>query len=502
MQAEIRGHLVSVAAPVFLADMDHATSRLRLHVRRGIDVAAVRSRVQAAIDAAGQPVEVAVRSHDLEQLAYPRSLEHWLGRFRLGDVVYDPTAIASCARALLLAAKACRDAMDRQVKGIFFDPSRRTLLVLVQAGKDGVTPATLDWVRNLVDEAWVSGDVEAVAKVSLEAVVSLPRGDLVPVDAASAPMGRWISTTIRRGLAPLALMLAAGAISGPAAAMSGNARQPTFSTNDSQSGDRYGVLSGLSVFAEGQRRYELDAFASRGLNMFFGSTVPRGPGVQVAQGTVLRARLSDVDTDTANPGVGDGATGVQLAQIDIGRVRRLDPAGTRQQPEEPAATLAVNSRLLSRDLLQTSAKGRVDLLFEDGSRLDIGPGSVVTLDDYVYKPGSGGAQATFSMTKGMMRFTSGDVQRDRLIIRTPTATMGVRGTAFMVAVLPNGTTRVEVQAGLVLVWACGVPLTTKNAYLAEPGYRVEVTTACTSSASLSDADSDGATSGAASAPGS
>ena len=502
MQAEIRGYLKS--APVFLADMDHATSRLRLHVRRGIDVAAIRSRVQASIDAAGQPVEVVVRPHDLGQLACPRSLEHWLGRFRLGDVIYDPTAIVSCARALLLAAKACRDAMDRQVKGIFFDPSRRTLLVLVKAGKDGATPATLDWVRRLVDEAWVSGNVEAVARVSLQAVVSLPRGDLVPVDAASASMGRWVSTTIRRWLAPLALVLAAGAISGPAAAKSGDARQPTFSTNDSRSSVRYGVLSGLSVFAEGQRRYELDAFASRGLNMFFGNTVPRGPGVQVAQATVIRTRLSDVDTGTANPRSGDGTTGVQLAQMDIGRVRRLDPAGTRQQPEEPATTLAVDTRLLSRDLLQTSAKGRVDLIFEDGSRLDIGPGSQVTLDDYVYKPGSGGAQATFSMTKGRMRFTSGDVQRDGLIIRTPTATMGVRGTAFLVTVLPNGTTRVEVHAGLVMVWACGVPLTAKNAYRAEPGYRVEVTTACTSSASLSDADSDagGAPSGAASAPGS
>lgn len=302
MQAEIRGSSISVAAPVFLADMDHVTSRLRLHVRRGINAAEVRSRAQAALDAAGQPVEVVVRSHDLSQLAYPRSLENWLDRFQLGEVIHDPTMIVSRARALLLAAKACRDAMDRQVKGVFFDPSRRTLLVLIKGGKDGATPATRDWVRNLVDEAWASSDSsESVAKIIVQAVVSLPRGDLVPVDAASASMGRRISSSIRRWLAPLALLLAAGAIAGPAAAKT-DGRQPTITSGDMQTSGtvRYGVLTGLSVFAEGQHRYELDAFASRGMNMFFGSAVQRGLGVQVAQGNVTRAELQDVDTGTAN----------------------------------------------------------------------------------------------------------------------------------------------------------------------------------------------------------
>jgi hypothetical protein len=303
MQADIRGNLISVAAPVFLADMDHVTSRLRLHVRRGIDEAEVRSRAQAALDAAGQPVEVVVRSHDLGQLAYPRSLEHWLDRFQLGDVIHEPTMIVSRARAMLVAAKACRDAMGSQAKGVFFDPSRRTLLVLIKGGKDGASPATRDWVRKLVDEAWAASDLaESVSKVSVQAVVSLPKGDLVPVDAASASIGRRISTSIRRWLAPLALLLAAGAIAGPAAAKTNDGRQPSFTSGDTQSSGtvRYGVLSGRSVFTEGQRRPELDAFASRGLNMFFGSAVQRGLGVQVAQGNVTRAELQDVDTGTAN----------------------------------------------------------------------------------------------------------------------------------------------------------------------------------------------------------
>jgi len=68
MQTNIRGTLISVAAPVFLADMDHTRARLRLHVRRGVDVAEVRTRAQAALDRAGQPVEVIIRSHNLRNL--------------------------------------------------------------------------------------------------------------------------------------------------------------------------------------------------------------------------------------------------------------------------------------------------------------------------------------------------------------------------------------------------------------------------------------------------
>jgi hypothetical protein len=314
MQMEIRGTSISVAAPVFLADMDHANARLRLHVRRGINAGQVQSQAQTAVDAAGLPVEVVVRSHDLLQLAYPRSLEHWLNRFQLGEVIHDPTMIVSRARVLLEAAKACRIAMGAQARGVFFDPGQRTLLVLIKGGKDGAGRATREWVRSLVDEVWALRDSsEAPAKVAVQVVTSLPRGDLVPVDTASASIGRRIGSSVRRWLAPLALLLAAGAIAGPAAAKT-DGRQPAYSAGNAQATGKvqYGVLTGLSVFAEGQRR-ELDAFAARGLNMFFGDSVRRGQGVLVAaRETLRRANLSDVDAGTAQGS--DGAQGVGNAQ--------------------------------------------------------------------------------------------------------------------------------------------------------------------------------------------
>jgi hypothetical protein len=308
MYGDIRGCLVSVAAPVFLADMDHQTGRLRLHVRRGVELKDVRARAQAALDVAGFPVEVVVRAYDLRHLAFPRSLEHWLDRFQLGDVIHDPTMIVGRGQALLRAARACRQSLGRTVKGVFFDPARRALVVVVRGGAGEGEPVLREDIRRLVDAAWsppadadATAGVVAPPRVSVQVATSLPRGDLVPVDNRSASLTRRLASDVRRWLAPLTLALAAAAIAAPASAKT-DGRAPTFAP-DARAASvatthqaEFGVLTGLSVFADGPRRLEVDAFASRGLQMFFGAATPRGPGVQVAQGTVRRANLADVDS--------------------------------------------------------------------------------------------------------------------------------------------------------------------------------------------------------------
>ncbi len=299
MQANIRGTLISIAAPVFLADIDHARARLRLHVRQGVDTAHVRARAQAALDEAGQPVEVVVRAHHLGHLAYPRSLEHWLGRFQLGEVVHDPTMIVARARALLAAAKACRDAMGPQALGVFFDPGRRTLFVQIRTSKSGPVPSTREWARRIVDEAWaVDADIAttSVSSMTVQVVGKLPKGDLVPVDARSASIMRRLGNGVRRWLAPIALVLAATA-AGPVAAKVDGRLSPAAGPRATTS---LGILSGLSVFGDGQRQHGPDIFVSSALNSFFGTA--RGQGVKVAQSTIRRADIPDVTTADSNPG--------------------------------------------------------------------------------------------------------------------------------------------------------------------------------------------------------
>src|SRR4029077_13415172 len=98
--ALLRVVLGELGTPVFLAGFNSRRSRLTVHVPAGYDLAALRAQAKRAADQAGEAIAISVHAHRLHKLAYPRSLEHWLARFDVDQVVYDPTMIVSRARGL------------------------------------------------------------------------------------------------------------------------------------------------------------------------------------------------------------------------------------------------------------------------------------------------------------------------------------------------------------------------------------------------------------------
>ena len=56
-----------------------------------------------------------------------------------------------------------------------------------------------------------------------------------------------------------------------------------------------------------------------------------------------------------------------------------------------------------------------------------------------------------SFVKGAFRFTSGHFGKENYSIQTPAATISVRGTAFTVAILPNGNEFISVESGTIFV---------------------------------------------------
>ncbi len=106
-------------------------------------------------------------------------------------------------------------------------------------------------------------------------------------------------------------------------------------------------------------------------------------------------------------------------------------------------------RLVFRQKVRTGAESAASLAFLDDSRLAIGANSQVTLDEFIYQPARNLAQGTLNLVRGVLRFASGSVKLD-LRIKTPSATIGIRGTVF--DVLASATlTEVAVRAGSVLV---------------------------------------------------
>jgi hypothetical protein len=87
----------------------------------------------------------------------------------------------------------------------------------------------------------------------------------------------------------------------------------------------------------------------------------------------------------------------------------------------------------SGDRIRTGADGRVQLRFSDGALMSIQPGSDFRIDAYAFD--AVGQRSFFQLMQGSLRAVSGSIgKRDRedWRLKTPTATIGIRGTEFTV----------------------------------------------------------------------
>jgi len=285
--ALLRVVLGELGTPVFLAGFNSQRSRLTVHVPAGYDLTALSAQAKRAADKAGAAIAISVRGHRLRKLAHPRSLEHWLARFDVDQVVYDPTMIVSRARGLVAAAKSCRSMFGQAISGLFFDPDRRTLFVLDRGKSDAATASTLRLrVRAAMDEA---GEQSATSQswTDVQIVAALPARKLIPVDRKSASVVRGLGRAARRWFAPIAVALALAGTAVPAAAKvdtqkMGGISAPTAATRSLAQGE-FGILVGLSVFADNARQYQLDAFASAGLQRYFGEGMEGGKLIRLAR---------------------------------------------------------------------------------------------------------------------------------------------------------------------------------------------------------------------------
>ena len=187
------------------------------------------------------------------------------------------------------------------------------------------------------------------------------------------------------------------------------------------------------------------------------------------------------------------------AQIAVGAVEAQEPAASRQQAGAEPIALSVSDKVFMRDIVKTSIGGKVQVKFIDGSDLRLNSGSQVSIDEYVYQPDSGkGARAVISVGGGVLRFVSGKTEKDGVTFKTPTATMGIRGTDIVIRVDVTGASRVDVISGTVTLYPCGRSAGS-DPYVAEAGTALIVDTNCGVSAAA--ANSDAGAPGAAGAAG-
>lgn len=126
----------------------------------------------------------------------------------------------------------------------------------------------------------------------------------------------------------------------------------------------------------------------------------------------------------------------QPAMAEIGRIKNVT---TGVQVIRDGRAMAAHSglRLEEGDVITTGRRSRVGITLSDDTRMAVGPNSRITLNEYQYDRRRQTGRSVTSVNRGTLGVTSGNITRtgrDRMRVRTPTSTLGVRGTTFVVEV--------------------------------------------------------------------
>lgn len=129
----------------------------------------------------------------------------------------------------------------------------------------------------------------------------------------------------------------------------------------------------------------------------------------------------------------------------VGEVSAISSDGSRR-------VLGRGDLVNSGERLETG-KGRLQIRFTDGSFISLQPNTVFGLDNYAFnkaKPNDG--TLLFNFIRGGMRTVSGaigKVNRANYSVKTPVATIGIRGTSYAAEQQPNGRLLLTVSKGMV-----------------------------------------------------
>ena len=110
------------------------------------------------------------------------------------------------------------------------------------------------------------------------------------------------------------------------------------------------------------------------------------------------------------------------------------------------APAAVGTRLQAGDTMKTGVDGALGVVLRDNTVMAFGPGSEARIDEFLFEPDAGEGRMVASLLRGTLNVVTGMIAKlrpDAQLIRTPTATLGVRGTHFLVKVDEQGTATAE-----------------------------------------------------------
>ncbi|HQZ11391.1 MAG TPA: FecR domain-containing protein [Devosia sp.] len=116
------------------------------------------------------------------------------------------------------------------------------------------------------------------------------------------------------------------------------------------------------------------------------------------------------------------------AAAAAGTAAGVDPAAEARGKN--TRTLVVGDDIFIGDRIVTNARGLVQIIFDDKTKLVVGPGSALLIEDYLRRDDGSAGRLAVNALSGTFRFITGNSAKGKYLITTPTGQIGVRGTAF------------------------------------------------------------------------
>lgn len=125
-----------------------------------------------------------------------------------------------------------------------------------------------------------------------------------------------------------------------------------------------------------------------------------------------------------------------VAQDSVGRLKTVEGEAFVVRDEARAAA-EVGAPVALGDRIVTGSDGAVGVTFKDNTMVSVGPDTDYAIDAFVFQPRENKLAFVSRVSKGTLHFVSGTIAKlapDKVKVATPTGTIGVRGTRFVVKV--------------------------------------------------------------------
>ncbi len=125
-----------------------------------------------------------------------------------------------------------------------------------------------------------------------------------------------------------------------------------------------------------------------------------------------------------------------VAVADIGKITSHEGSGEVIRKDSGSLVASLSMVIHSYDDVRTG-NGNLEITFRDDSTVKMSPNSKLVIDEFVFDPNPKKSKMAFKVAAGTARFATGKlglVDKNKIKIRTPTATIGIRGTDFTTTV--------------------------------------------------------------------